>query len=547
MQGTSIPIDWLHWTLAAAPIMVLAFLLVKLRWTAQQAGATCIFIAAAVALFAFRTPVVVLAVAGAKGVWDSAPILLVVWTALLLYHVMDKAGGYEALRQGIASFSRNELFVVVALGWVFTSFVQGIDGFGTPIVIVAPLLVAIGMRPIYAVAIPIIAHIWAKFYGTLAVGWLATLQVVDLDAATIAATAYQSALLIIIQVVLGGFTVVWMYGRWAAVRHAWPLVLIIAFIQGIGQVIVTSFDPVLAAFLPATVAMLALYPLSRWRRYAEPLVGVDERPAMRTDQSRDVAEPRVAPMGLAMAFMPYAVLTVVTLGTALIDPISDALGSVTFGLPFPEVSTGYDITNAAVGRYSVMAPLLNPGAGLLLTSALTWLVFKARGYYKTWNADGPTGEPGIAARLFASAVPASVPIIAFLVMARVMDHSGQTEALAYGIAAVAPTYVFAFLSNGIGVIGAFATSSSTSSNVLFSDLQVTLARLKGLPTATILASQSAGGAIGNAIAPANLVLGASTAGISGQEGDILRKTLPWTLIAFLLTGAATVVMIVLGS
>lgn len=547
MQTTLIPIDWLHWLLAASPIIVLAILLVNLRWTAQQAGTTCFFIAAAVALFAFRMPVDALAVAGAKGVWDSAPILLVVWTALLLYHIMDKAGGYEALRQGIVSFSRNELFVVIALGWVFTSFLQGIDGFGTPIVIVAPLLVAIGMRPVYAVAIPIIAHIWAKFFGTLGVGWLATLQVVHLDAATLAATAYQSALLMIIQAVLGGFTLVWMYGRWAAMRHAWPLVLIIAAIQGIGQVIVALFDPVLAAFIPAAVAMLALYPLSRWRRYAEPLVGVDKRPAMRAALTRDDDDSRAAPMGLAMAFMPYAVLTVIAVGTSMITPIANVLRSVTFGLPFPQVSTGYGITNAAVEHYAAIAPLMNPGASLLVTAGLAWLIFKTRGYFRTWDAAGPGGEPGISASLLASAVPASVPIIAFLVMARVMDHSGQTEALAYGIAAVAPAYVFAFLSNGIGIIGAFATSSSTSSNVLFSDLQVTLAKLNGLPTATILAAQSAGGAIGNAIAPANLVLGASTAGISGQEGDILRKTLPWTLVTFLVTGVATVVMVLLGS
>jgi lactate permease len=533
----------LHWLLAASPIIALAVLLVALRWTAQQAGATSIFIAAAVALFAFRTPLDTLAVAGAKGVWDSVPILLVVWTALLLYHIMNKAGGYEALRQGIAGFSRNELFVVLALGWVFTSFLQGIDGFGTPIVVVAPLLVAIGMRPVYAVAIPIIAHIWAKFYGTLGVGWLATLQVVKLDDATIAATAYQSALLMIIQAVLGGFTVVWMYGRWPAIRQAWPLILIIAAIQGVGQVIVAMFDPVLAAFLPAAVAMVALYPLSRWRRYAEPQVGVDNRPAMQANLMRDDANNGKAPMSLATASMPYVVLTVIALSTAMIAPIANVLRTVTVGLPFPEVSTGYDITNAAVARYSALEPLMNPGASLLLTAVLTWLIFRARGYYKAWGETQSNDEPGVAASLFASAVPASVPIIAFLVMARVMDHSGQIESLAHGIAAVAPTYVFAFLSNGIGVIGAFATSSSTSSNVLFSDLQVTLAKLKGLPTATILASQSAGGGIGNAIAPANLVLGASTAGISGQEGEILRKTLPWTLVAFVLTGIATVLLV----
>lgn len=143
---------------------------------------------------------------------------------------------------------------------MFASFLQGIDGFGTPIAVVAPLLVAFGVRPIYAVAIPIIAHIWAKFFGTLGVGWLATLQVVNLDEAATIATAYQSGLLMIIQTVLGGFTVVWLYGRCTAICHAWLLVLIIAAIQDVGQVIDALVDPVLAAFIPATAAMLALYP-----------------------------------------------------------------------------------------------------------------------------------------------------------------------------------------------------------------------------------------------------------------------------------------------
>ena len=90
------------------------------------------------------------------------------------------------------------------------------------------------------------------------------------------------------------------------------------------------------------------------------------------------------------------------------------------------------------------------------------------------------------------------------------------------------------------------TSSSTSSNVLFAPLQQTIAQLHGLPEATIIAAQSAGGAIGNAIAPANVVLGASTAGISGQEGEIIRKALPWTIVAIVLTGVATVIMVMLA-
>ena len=57
----------------------------------------------------------------------------------------------------------------------------------------------------------------------------------------------------------------------------------------------------------------------------------------------------------------------------------------------------------------------------------------------------------------------------------------------------------------------------TSSNVLFSGLQETVAELNGLPESTITAAQSARGAIGNAIAPANVVLGDSTGGFAGRK------------------------------
>lgn len=540
----ALPVDLLHWSLSILPVIILAFLLIQLRWTAQQAGAFGIFVAAAIALFAFRTPLDTLAVAGAKGVWDAIFILLVIWPALLLYQTMDKSGGYEAMRQGITRLSKNELFLVVALGWVFTSFLQGIDGFGTPIAIVAPLLVAFGLKPVYAVAIPIIAHIWAKFYGTLGAGWLATLQVVDIDQATTMETAYQAAILIAIQTVLGGFMVVWMYGRWPAIRHGWPLVVIIAAIQGGGQIVAVAVDPSLAAFLPATAALLALFPLARWKRYALPATSIVDRPAM-LRSSVEAAEEKLPPMGTAMAFLPYIILSFIAVGTSVIEPLRNALSAFTFGFPFPAVSTGYGLTISGTETYSALRPFSHPGAGLLLTACLTWLIFRSRGYFSKWAQTAQKRTQSILVGLIETAIPASVPIIAFLILASIMNHSGQNEVLALGISAVAPAYAFAFLSNGIGVVGAFATSSSTSSNVLFSDLQITIARLKDLPEATILAAQSAGGAIGNAIAPANVVMGSSTAGISGKEGEIMRKTLPWTIVAFLLTGVATVILVMI--
>jgi lactate permease len=246
MENTNLPIEIGHWLLALLPIIVLLIFLVFLRWKAPEAGPIGMFVAAIIAVVAFRTPWDTLAVAGAKGVWDAIFILYVVWPALLLYRVTEQAGAFDALRRGIQKFSRNQLYLVLAFGWVFASFLQGIAGFGTPIAVVAPLLLAIGVRPIYAVAIPLIGHSWANMFGTLAVGWLATLQVIDLQNET--ATAFQTGILLWIPNLTAGFMIAWMFGRMAAIRQAWPVILIISLVHGGGQLALTLWNPVLSNF-----------------------------------------------------------------------------------------------------------------------------------------------------------------------------------------------------------------------------------------------------------------------------------------------------------
>ncbi len=539
MPAIQVPVDLLHWLLAILPIVALLVFLVPLKWRAPEAGPMAMFIAAVVALLAFRTPWDTLAVAGAKGVWDAIFILYVIWPALLLYQITKQAGAYDALRQGIAKFSRNDLFIILALSWVFASFLQGIAGFGAPVAVVVPLLIAVGVKPVPAVAMGVLAHAWARFFGTLGVGWLALLRVSNVE--DVVRAAYESALLILIPTYLAGFLVVWLYGRGPALRHAWPLVLILGSILGIGQLLVALFSPELSTFLAGAVALLALYPLSRWRRYGEPVQGIPYRPAMVESPVSEQAE--AAPvMSLSMSFLPYAVLTVVTLSVLLIPPLNALLRQVQVGLPFPAVETGFGIQNAAIDRYAPIAVLTHPGMMLLITAIIVWIVYGAGGYYRAW-AQRQKPE-SIWSALLIDAVPASVPVIAFLVTSRILDHSGQVLTLAYGLAAASPPLVYASVASVIGAVGAFMTSSSTASCVLFGAVQGSVAELHGMSRETIIAAQAAGSAYGNAVAPANVVLGTSVAGVKGQEGAVLRITMPWTVIVAVLTGLATIALVV---
>ncbi len=545
-EEAQLPIGLAHWLLAVVPLVVLLVLLVGMRWKAPEAGPIGLLVAAAIALLAFQTPWDTLAVASAKGVWDAIFILYVIWPALLLYRVADRSGAFVALREGIERFSNDELFLVLGFSWVFASFLQGITGFGAPIAIVAPLLIAIGVRPVYAVVLPLIGHAWANLFGTLAVAWLGTLTVIDLQDETL--TAFHTAILLWIPNLMAGVAIAWLYGRRKAVVHALPLVAIISAIHGGGQLLLALWNPVLAGFLAGTAALLALIPLSYWPKYSE-YTRIRDRPAMAEPaeeaehdlEKLEEEEPEPV-MGLAMALMPYAVLTVLTVGVLVITPIEAALERFEVGFPFPAVETGLGVTEEAEDPYSPFAPLTHPGTFLLLAAIIAWLIYRSRGYYGRW-AERVEETEEILPGVVGDAVPASIAVVVFLAMSTVMDHSGQTTVLAQGIADVAPPLMFAGAANGIGLLGSFMTSSNTASNILFAPLQQTVAEAEGLAESAIIAAQHAGGAIGNSISPANVVLGTGTAGIVGQEWAVLRKTLPWALLAAVVTGLMTLLLL----
>jgi lactate permease len=112
-----------------------------------------------------------------------------------------------------------------------------------------------------------------------------------------------------------------------------------------------------------------------------------------------------------------------------------------------------------------------------------------------------------------------------------MANSGMTYVLAVGLGNLAGP-LYPFVSPFIGLLGAFMTGSNTNSNVVFAPLQQQAAVLLAINVLVILGAQTTGGSLGSMLAPAKLIVGCSTAGLSGQEGSVLKKTLgPGLIIA----------------
>ena len=240
-------------------------------------------------------------------------------------------------------------------------------------------------------------------------------------------------------------------------------------------------------------------------------------------------------MTLVQAFVPYFLLSALTLIVLLVKPVNTILSRVEFGLPFPETSTGYGFVNAASDCFSPFQPFTHASM-FLFVSAIIGLV-----YYKKHGWIGEGGTKRVFVKSVSMTMPSGIAVIGLVIMSKIMDGTGQTVVLANGIANVLGK-VYIIFAPFVGLLGTFMTGSNMSSNILFGSFQMTTAKLLGANTAAILGAQSAGGAIGAAISPSKIILGTTTASILGSEGEVMKKLMAITIPSTILIGAVLFVM-----
>jgi lactate permease len=222
-----------------------------------------------------------------------------------------------------------------------------------------------------------------------------------------------------------------------------------------------------------------------------------------------------------LAYAPYVIIIAV-LSLAQVPPIKDALDGLTKEIDWP----GLNVLNAKGEEPAPSVFKLNwaitPGTLLLVSGLLTMLVLRI--------------SPARALRIYGKTLNqlkwATLTVATVLALAYVMNFSAQTLTLGQWIAGAGG--VLAFLSAIIGWLGVAVTGSDTSSNALFGALQVQAAKEAGLDPTLLAAANSSGGVLGKMISPQNLAIGAAAVAMAGQEGELFRTVLKWSIVLVLL-------------
>jgi len=493
--------------LAAFPVLLLLSLMAGLRWSAQKAGPTAWLAGAACAAAWFGLTWQVWWVSQARGLLLSLFVLAVLWPALFLYRLADEAGAIRALAGGLENMVADRGLLLVVIAWAFGGALEGLAGFGIPIAVAAPMLVALGVEPLAAVAAVAVGHSWSVTFGDMGVIFQTLIAVVKMDAVELVGA---SVLLLGVACILCGLGSALILGQ---ARQA-PRVVLLGTVMALVQ-----YGLAAAGLYPLGALGAGLAGIGGAALLARKPAGASQAPFPRT---------------LKAALASYGGLALVLTILALPGPLHTVLEGFAWRPVFPAVATRVGFTTPA-GPGTVFRFFLHPGAAILLAGLAS-----AAGYRRAKLIEAGAWRKALRGTV-KLALPVSIGVTSAVCLSTLMEHSGMTQLLAEGLAALMGP-IYPLVSPLVGILGAFATGSNNNSNVLFAPLQKRVAELLGADPRVLIAAQTTGGGLGSMLAPAKVAVGVATVNAAGKEGLVMRRTIPYGLAAGLLIGLITLLL-----
>ncbi|MGM0418891.1 MAG: L-lactate permease [Thermodesulfobacteriota bacterium] len=550
--------------IALAPILLALVLMVGMRWPATKAMPLAWLVCALFGVAVWQLPVSYVAALSIQGIITAVGILIIVFGAILILFTLKESGAMETIQNGFQGISRDRRVQVLIIGYMFTAFLEGAAGFGTPAALAAPILLSLGFPPLAAIVMCIVFNSFPVTFG--AVGTPVILGFKFLTGLVNSAVGSGAAGINFTS--MGEFNI--LVGKWATIMHL-PMIYILPLFmlgfmtrffgenrkwsEGFGAwkfslfsstafavpflltawLVGPEFPSLLGGLIGLAVIIFGAKkgfclpeknwdfgPRSTWEDEWTGTVTVEEGTEFKAHMSQ------------FKAWTPYVLIGIILVLTRIPElGLKSWLAGVS--LTFNNI-LGFESVDAAI-QY-----LYLPGSiPFTLVAILTVFIHKipSKQVATAWkDAIIKMKNPAIA--LFFSVAIVSI------FRGSGIDDSGLNPngylsmplALADAVSNLAGQS-WPMFAAFVGGLGSFITGSNTVSDLLFAEFQWGVASSLDLPHQIIVAAQGVGGAMGNMVCIHNIVAACAVVGLSGKEGLILRKTVWPFLLYGLIVGIVT--------
>ncbi|PDY47374.1 lactate permease LctP family transporter [Bacillus pseudomycoides] len=529
---------WISAAVALIPIIFFFLALAVFRMKGYVAGLITVVLTILVALFAYKMPfTMAMAATGygfAYGLW---PIAWIIVMSVFLYKISVKTGQFDVIRASVLSITNDHRLLVILIGFSFGAFLEGAAGFGAPVAITAALLAGLGLNPLYAAGLCLIANTAPVAFGAMGIPITVAGQVTGIDPHKIGQMAGHQLPFLSLFV---PFFIVFLMDGFKGIKQTWPALLVAGSSFAITQFITATF---LGPELPdITSALVSLVCLALFLKVWQPkeIYQSNQANAEVAATTTAASMPKLTAGKVVKAWSPFIILTVMVViwsqsfFKALFSP-GGALESLVFkfqilGLhnlvmkaePIVNKPTPYE----AVFKLDILSAT---GTAILIACIISIIILKMSAKQ--------------AIETFAETLQElKMPILSIglvLGFAFIANYSGLSSTLALALAGTGG--LFPFFSPFLGWLGVFLTGSDTSANALFSNLQAITAQQVGVKEVLLVAANTTGGVTGKMISPQSIAIACAAVGLAGKESDLFRFTVKHSIFFVIIVGIMTYV------
>lgn len=529
---------WISAAVALIPIIFFFLALAVFRMKGYVAGFITVVLTVLVALFAYKMPfTMAMAATGYGFLYGLWPIAWIIIMSVFLYKISVKTGQFDVIRASVLSITNDHRLLVILIGFSFGAFLEGAAGFGAPVAITAALLAGLGLNPLYAAGLCLIANTAPVAFGAMGIPITVAGQVTGIDPHKIGQMAGHQLPFLSLFV---PFFIVFLMDGFKGIRQTWPALLVAGSSFAITQFITATF---LGPELPdITSALVSLISLALFLKVWQPKETYQSGQA----NSEVAATTTVASMPkltfgkVVKAWSPFIVLTVMVViwsqsfFKALFAP-GGALESLVFKFEIPGLHNLVMKAEPIVNKPTPYEEILKfdvlsaTGTAILIACIISMFILKMN-------------VKDAAVTFKETLIELKMPILSIgfvLGFAFIANYSGLSSTLALALAGTGG--LFPFFSPFLGWIGVFLTGSDTSANALFSNLQAITAQQVGVSEVLLVAANTTGGVTGKMISPQSIAIACAAVGLAGKESDLFRFTVKHSLFFVIIVGIMTYV------
>ncbi|MES9751035.1 L-lactate permease [Bacillus wiedmannii] len=527
---------WISAAVALIPIIFFFLALAVFRMKGYVAGFITVVLTILVALFAYKMPfTMAMAATGYGFLYGLWPIAWIIIMSVFLYKISVKTGQFDVIRASVLSITNDHRLLVILIGFSFGAFLEGAAGFGAPVAITAALLAGLGLNPLYAAGLCLIANTAPVAFGAMGIPITVAGQVTGIDPHKIGQMAGHQLPFLSLFV---PFFIVFLMDGFKGVRQTWPALFVAGSSFAITQFITATF---LGPELPdITSALVSLVSLSLFLKVWQPKEIYQSKEANSEVAATAIFMPKLTVGKVVKAWSPFIILTVMVViwsqsfFKALFAP-GGALESLVFKFDVPGLHNLVMKAEPIVNKPTPYEAILKldilsaTGTAILIACIISIFILKMSAKDAVVTFKETLHE-------------LKMPILSIgfvLGFAFIANYSGLSSTLALALAGTGG--LFPFFSPFLGWIGVFLTGSDTSANALFSNLQAITAQQVGVSEVLLVAANTTGGVTGKMISPQSIAIACAAVGLAGKESDLFRFTVKHSLFFVIIVGIMTYV------